>query len=177
MNCQEQIRYSDILDGKYEIDQLESIHRTEKYRSTSSVQTNHYKDLIQDLIQVSYYLIQQAQSRCADNINQLGYMLNQQSSKRYTQSDFSTPKLNMSQVSQISQIQTPNKPIQSTPGSPSLLNQLNNDNLLDQIDKLIKIRKLDQSILLRIIRKHMNNCPYFVQLVKQEFRNSINSLQ
>ncbi|CAD8195420.1 unnamed protein product [Paramecium octaurelia] len=169
MNCQEQIRYSDILDGKYEIDQLESIHRTEKYRSTSSVQTNHYKDLIQDLIQ--------AQSRCADNINQLGYMLNQQSSKRYTQSDFSTPKLNMSQVSQISQIQTPNKPIQSTPASPSLLNQLNNDNLLDQIDKLIKIRKLDQSILLRIIRKHMNDCPYFVQLVKQEFRNSINSLQ
>ncbi|CAD8099241.1 unnamed protein product [Paramecium primaurelia] len=169
MNCQEYIRYSDILDGKYEIDQLESIHRTEKYRSTSSVQTNHYKDLIQDLIQ--------AQSRCADNINQLGYMLNQQSSKRHTQSDFSTPKLNMSQVSQISQIQTPNKPIQSTPASPQLLNQLNNDNLLDQIDKLIKIRKLDQSILLRIIRKHMNDCPYFVQLVKQEFRNSINSLQ
>jgi len=44
------------------------------------------------------------------------------------------------------------------------------------MDRLIKIRKLDSQILLRIIRKHMNECPQFVQLVKQEFRNSINSM-
>ncbi|CAD8089442.1 unnamed protein product [Paramecium primaurelia] len=172
MNCQEYIRYSDILDGKYEIDQLKSLNKTEKYRSTSSIQTNHYKDLIEDLIQ--------AQSRCADNINQLGYMINSQSRKRCTQSQFSTPKLNMSQISQFSQysqIQTPSKANQSISASPQLYNQLNNENLLEQIEKLIKIRKLDQSILLRIIRKHMTNCPYFVQLVKQEFRNSINTPQ
>ncbi|CAD8191126.1 unnamed protein product [Paramecium octaurelia] len=169
MNCQEYIRYSDILDGKYEIDQLESLHKTEKYRSTTTVQTNQYKDLIDDLIQ--------AQSRCADNIYQLGYMINSQSSKRLTQSEFSTPKLNMSQVSQFSQYQTPSKSNQSITPSPQLFNQLNNENLLDQIEKLIKIKKLDQSILLRIIRKHMSNCPSFVQLVKQEFRNSINTLQ
>ncbi|CAD8071159.1 unnamed protein product [Paramecium sonneborni] len=163
MNYQEYIRYSDILDGKYQIDQLQSINRTEKYPSTSSIQTNNYKDLIQ------------SQSKCTNNINQLGYMLNQQSSKKQTQTEFYTPKLNISQVSQYSQIQTPKKPIQILPTSTQFLNQLNNDNFLDQMDKLIKIRKLDQSVLLRIIRKHMNDCPYFVQLVKQEFRNSINS--
>ncbi|KAM3136819.1 hypothetical protein pb186bvf_011078 [Paramecium bursaria] len=148
--------YSEVLEGKHrqrvETPQQQQSRNTEKLRviqQSSPQQKEKFKDLLQEFSQI--------QNKCAENIFKFGTLIENKSD--YKEEQPIKQKKQMAKSSQSSYSLT------------------YNEKLIEQVERLVSMKSIDNKFLLRVVKKHVNECPQFAKLLKSELQNTLSKIK